>query len=115
MIDLYEAVVQWNHARFGVREVSKRTGSNPVHGPSVVRVMARRPSSHAPTKPLLPRLLQQSHPSPITPPLPPKHFDTFLTNHTPMITPPIHHYLSLLPPLDKLSLPLLTYSPYSSP
>ncbi|MPC92543.1 hypothetical protein E2C01_087636 [Portunus trituberculatus] len=29
------AVVQWNHACFGVREVSKRTGSNPVHGPSV--------------------------------------------------------------------------------
>ncbi|MPC49180.1 hypothetical protein E2C01_042975 [Portunus trituberculatus] len=29
------AVVQWNHACFGVRRVSKRTGSNPVHGPSV--------------------------------------------------------------------------------
>ncbi|MPC92926.1 hypothetical protein E2C01_088039 [Portunus trituberculatus] len=29
------AVVQWNHARFGVQGVSKRTGSNPVHGPSV--------------------------------------------------------------------------------
>ncbi|MPC88892.1 hypothetical protein E2C01_083816 [Portunus trituberculatus] len=29
------AVVQWNHARFGVRGISKRTGSNPVHGPSV--------------------------------------------------------------------------------
>ncbi|MPC52756.1 hypothetical protein E2C01_046632 [Portunus trituberculatus] len=29
------AVVQWNHACFGVRGVSKRTGSNPVHGPSV--------------------------------------------------------------------------------
>ncbi|MPD02515.1 hypothetical protein E2C01_098104 [Portunus trituberculatus] len=27
--------VQWNHACFGVREVSKRTGSNPVHGLSV--------------------------------------------------------------------------------
>ncbi|MPC88257.1 hypothetical protein E2C01_083157 [Portunus trituberculatus] len=26
---------QWNHVCFGVREVSKRTGSNPVHGPSV--------------------------------------------------------------------------------
>ncbi|MPC88102.1 hypothetical protein E2C01_082994 [Portunus trituberculatus] len=29
------AVVQWNHACFGVRGISKRTGSNPVHGPSV--------------------------------------------------------------------------------
>ncbi|MPC53318.1 hypothetical protein E2C01_047207 [Portunus trituberculatus] len=29
------AVVQWNHARFGVQGVSKRTGSNPVQGPSV--------------------------------------------------------------------------------
>ncbi|MPC07788.1 hypothetical protein E2C01_000355 [Portunus trituberculatus] len=29
------AVVQWNHACFGVRGVSKRTSSNPVHGPSV--------------------------------------------------------------------------------
>ncbi|MPD01197.1 hypothetical protein E2C01_096715 [Portunus trituberculatus] len=29
------AVVQWNHACFGVREVSKRTGSNLIHGPSV--------------------------------------------------------------------------------
>ncbi|MPC74721.1 hypothetical protein E2C01_069095 [Portunus trituberculatus] len=29
------AVVQWNHVCFGVRVVSKRTGSNPVHGPSV--------------------------------------------------------------------------------
>ncbi|MPC63385.1 hypothetical protein E2C01_057483 [Portunus trituberculatus] len=29
------AVVQWNHACFGVREVFKRTGLNPVHGPSV--------------------------------------------------------------------------------
>ncbi|MPC10235.1 hypothetical protein E2C01_002868 [Portunus trituberculatus] len=29
------AVVQWNHACFAVRGVSKRTGSNPVHGPSV--------------------------------------------------------------------------------
>ncbi|MPC52422.1 hypothetical protein E2C01_046292 [Portunus trituberculatus] len=28
-------MVQWNHARFGVRGVSKCTGSNPVHGPSV--------------------------------------------------------------------------------
>ncbi|MPD04942.1 hypothetical protein E2C01_100656 [Portunus trituberculatus] len=28
-----ENVVQWNHARFGVRGVSKRTGSNPVHVP----------------------------------------------------------------------------------
>ncbi|MPC49197.1 hypothetical protein E2C01_042993 [Portunus trituberculatus] len=27
--------IQWNHARFGLRGVSKRTGSNPVHGPSV--------------------------------------------------------------------------------
>ncbi|MPC61655.1 hypothetical protein E2C01_055729 [Portunus trituberculatus] len=27
--------VQWNHAWFGVRGVSKRTGSNPVLGPSV--------------------------------------------------------------------------------
>ncbi|MPC95645.1 hypothetical protein E2C01_090864 [Portunus trituberculatus] len=26
-------MVQWNHACFGVRGVSKRTGSNPVHGP----------------------------------------------------------------------------------
>ncbi|MPC60158.1 hypothetical protein E2C01_054196 [Portunus trituberculatus] len=32
---MYEAaVVQWNHACFGVRRVSKRTGSNPVHGRS---------------------------------------------------------------------------------
>ncbi|MPC56713.1 Venom serine protease Bi-VSP [Portunus trituberculatus] len=29
------AVVQWNHACFGVRGISKRTGSNPVHDPSV--------------------------------------------------------------------------------
>ncbi|MPC74514.1 hypothetical protein E2C01_068874 [Portunus trituberculatus] len=29
------AVVQWNHACFRVRGVSKRTGSNPAHGPSV--------------------------------------------------------------------------------
>ncbi|MPC15818.1 Microtubule-associated protein tau [Portunus trituberculatus] len=29
------AVVQWNHACFGVRGISRRTGSNPVHGPSV--------------------------------------------------------------------------------
>ncbi|MPC72432.1 hypothetical protein E2C01_066736 [Portunus trituberculatus] len=29
------AMVQWNHACFGVRGVSKRTGSNPVHSPSV--------------------------------------------------------------------------------
>ncbi|MPC07782.1 hypothetical protein E2C01_000349 [Portunus trituberculatus] len=29
------AVVHWNHAYFGVRGVSKRTGSNPVHGLSV--------------------------------------------------------------------------------
>ncbi|MPD02866.1 hypothetical protein E2C01_098472 [Portunus trituberculatus] len=29
------AVVQWNHACFGVRGVSKRTGSNPIHGLSV--------------------------------------------------------------------------------
>ncbi|MPC94714.1 hypothetical protein E2C01_089894 [Portunus trituberculatus] len=28
-------VVQWNHACFGVRGVSKRAGSNLVHGPSV--------------------------------------------------------------------------------
>ncbi|MPC44439.1 hypothetical protein E2C01_038112 [Portunus trituberculatus] len=28
-------MVQRNHACFGVRGVSKRTGSNPVHGPSV--------------------------------------------------------------------------------
>ncbi|MPC36255.1 hypothetical protein E2C01_029707 [Portunus trituberculatus] len=28
------AMVQWNHACFGVRVVSKHTGSNPVHGPS---------------------------------------------------------------------------------
>ncbi|MPC19101.1 hypothetical protein E2C01_012009 [Portunus trituberculatus] len=26
------AVVQWNHVCFGVREVSKRMGLNPVHG-----------------------------------------------------------------------------------
>ncbi|MPC11592.1 hypothetical protein E2C01_004262 [Portunus trituberculatus] len=25
----------WNHACFGIRGVFKRTGSNPVHGPSV--------------------------------------------------------------------------------
>ncbi|MPC40696.1 hypothetical protein E2C01_034261 [Portunus trituberculatus] len=30
-----ESVRKWNHERFGVRRVSKRTGSNPVHGPSV--------------------------------------------------------------------------------
>ncbi|MPC23235.1 hypothetical protein E2C01_016274 [Portunus trituberculatus] len=29
------AMVQWNHACFGVRGVSKCTGSNPVHGLSV--------------------------------------------------------------------------------
>ncbi|MPC72373.1 hypothetical protein E2C01_066677 [Portunus trituberculatus] len=29
------AVVQWYHPHFGVRGVSKRTGSNPVHGLSV--------------------------------------------------------------------------------
>ncbi|MPC64132.1 hypothetical protein E2C01_058244 [Portunus trituberculatus] len=29
------AVVQWNHACFGVRGVSKRMDSNPVHGLSV--------------------------------------------------------------------------------
>ncbi|MPC37666.1 hypothetical protein E2C01_031153 [Portunus trituberculatus] len=28
-------VLQWNHACFGVRGVSKLTGSNPVHGPSI--------------------------------------------------------------------------------
>ncbi|MPC57574.1 hypothetical protein E2C01_051557 [Portunus trituberculatus] len=28
-------VVQWNHACFGVQGVSKCTGSNPAHGPSV--------------------------------------------------------------------------------
>ncbi|MPC40730.1 hypothetical protein E2C01_034296 [Portunus trituberculatus] len=27
-------VVQWNHARFWVRGVSKRMGLNPVHGPN---------------------------------------------------------------------------------
>ncbi|MPD00873.1 hypothetical protein E2C01_096379 [Portunus trituberculatus] len=27
-------MVQWNHACFGVRGVSKRTGSNSVHGTS---------------------------------------------------------------------------------
>ncbi|MPC53613.1 hypothetical protein E2C01_047514 [Portunus trituberculatus] len=32
---IHFAVVQWNHACFGVRGVSKDTGSNPVHGPSV--------------------------------------------------------------------------------
>ncbi|MPC63567.1 hypothetical protein E2C01_057666 [Portunus trituberculatus] len=26
---------QWNHACFGIRGVSKRTGSNPIHSPSV--------------------------------------------------------------------------------
>ncbi|MPC38931.1 hypothetical protein E2C01_032449 [Portunus trituberculatus] len=31
-------VVQWNHACFGVRGVSKHTGSNPVHGPSVAHL-----------------------------------------------------------------------------
>ncbi|MPC07734.1 hypothetical protein E2C01_000300 [Portunus trituberculatus] len=38
------AVVQWNHACFGIRGVSKRTGSNPVHGLSAeaVRSMNRR-------------------------------------------------------------------------
>ncbi|MPD00984.1 hypothetical protein E2C01_096494 [Portunus trituberculatus] len=29
------AVVQWNYVYFGIRVVSKPTGSNPVHGPSV--------------------------------------------------------------------------------
>ncbi|MPC37487.1 hypothetical protein E2C01_030967 [Portunus trituberculatus] len=29
------AMIQWNHACFGVQGVSKRTGSNPVQGPSV--------------------------------------------------------------------------------
>ncbi|MPC26242.1 hypothetical protein E2C01_019378 [Portunus trituberculatus] len=33
--DTESAVVQWNHACFGVRWVSKRTDSNPVHGLSV--------------------------------------------------------------------------------
>ncbi|MPC24677.1 hypothetical protein E2C01_017764 [Portunus trituberculatus] len=32
---LETAVVQWNHACFGVHGVSKRTGLNPVHDPSV--------------------------------------------------------------------------------
>ncbi|MPC27936.1 hypothetical protein E2C01_021126 [Portunus trituberculatus] len=32
---LNAAVVQWNHACFWVRGVSKRTSLNPVHGPSV--------------------------------------------------------------------------------
>ncbi|MPC46104.1 hypothetical protein E2C01_039813 [Portunus trituberculatus] len=32
------AVVQWNHACFGILEVSKRTGSNPVHGLSVDQI-----------------------------------------------------------------------------
>ncbi|MPC90986.1 hypothetical protein E2C01_085994 [Portunus trituberculatus] len=36
LLTLYKsAVVQWNHACFGILEVSKRTGSNPVHGLSV--------------------------------------------------------------------------------
>ncbi|MPC29058.1 Glutamate receptor 2 [Portunus trituberculatus] len=35
------AVVQWNHACFGVRNVSKRTGSNPVHGLSVALVCSQ--------------------------------------------------------------------------
>ncbi|MPC47283.1 hypothetical protein E2C01_041025 [Portunus trituberculatus] len=33
----HAAVIQWNHACSGVQGVSKLTGSNPVHGPSVVR------------------------------------------------------------------------------
>ncbi|MPC36953.1 hypothetical protein E2C01_030425 [Portunus trituberculatus] len=33
--DQRAAVVQWNHACSGVRGVSKRTGSSPVHSPSV--------------------------------------------------------------------------------
>ncbi|MPC60247.1 hypothetical protein E2C01_054286 [Portunus trituberculatus] len=32
------AVVQWNHACFGVQGVSKRTGSNPVHGLIAMRL-----------------------------------------------------------------------------
>ncbi|MPC35332.1 Ankyrin repeat and LEM domain-containing protein 1 [Portunus trituberculatus] len=34
VIRIMATVVQWNHAYFGIRGVSKRTGSNPVHGPS---------------------------------------------------------------------------------
>ncbi|MPC27329.1 hypothetical protein E2C01_020501 [Portunus trituberculatus] len=34
-LSITHALVQWNHACFGVRGVSKHTGSNPVHGPSV--------------------------------------------------------------------------------
>ncbi|MPC47132.1 hypothetical protein E2C01_040867 [Portunus trituberculatus] len=43
------AVVQWNHAFFGVRGGSKRMGSNPVHGPSVVlswRLRSEHDESH---------------------------------------------------------------------
>ncbi|MPC91692.1 hypothetical protein E2C01_086747 [Portunus trituberculatus] len=29
------AVIQWTHARFVVRGISKRTGSNPGHGRNV--------------------------------------------------------------------------------
>ncbi|MPC19131.1 Sodium-coupled monocarboxylate transporter 1 [Portunus trituberculatus] len=36
------AVVQWNHACFGILEVSKRTGSNPVHGLSVTLPNVKR-------------------------------------------------------------------------
>ncbi|MPC78286.1 hypothetical protein E2C01_072770 [Portunus trituberculatus] len=32
---IMNTMVQWNHACFGILEVSKRTGSNPVHGLSV--------------------------------------------------------------------------------
>ncbi|MPC69075.1 hypothetical protein E2C01_063290 [Portunus trituberculatus] len=42
---LYSAVVQWNHACFGVRGVSKRTGSNPFHGPSLGNSGAKLNSS----------------------------------------------------------------------
>ncbi|MPC62188.1 hypothetical protein E2C01_056271 [Portunus trituberculatus] len=34
--------VHWNHARFGVRGVSKRTGSNTGHGPSWGNIKASR-------------------------------------------------------------------------
>ncbi|MPC92039.1 putative peptidase C1-like protein F26E4.3 [Portunus trituberculatus] len=40
------AVVQWNHACFGV---SKRTGSNPVHGPSAVDEDVPDPAATGPT------------------------------------------------------------------
>ncbi|MPC77398.1 hypothetical protein E2C01_071850 [Portunus trituberculatus] len=45
---MFTAVVQWNHACYMVRGVSKRTGSNPVHGPSVGHWAIRLPQDRVP-------------------------------------------------------------------